>query len=72
MLLKNRYRLRTGEIVHEFLQALVGAHDFNNLDSSAKWIKIEKIIIHKFSSLTHVNDIAIWKLAKPVDIDTER
>lgn len=52
-------------------KALIGAHDFNNLDSAAKWIKIEKIVINKFSSLTHANDIAIWKLAEPVDIDTD-
>lgn len=52
-------------------KALVGAHDFNNLDSSAKWIKIEKIVVHDFSSLTHKNDIAIWKLAEPVNIDTD-
>jgi len=50
-------------------KALVGAHDFNKLDSSAKFIKIEKIVVNKYSSLTHENDIAIWKLAEPVDID---
>jgi len=52
-------------------KALIGAHDFNNLDSSAKWVKIERIVNNKFSSLTHENDIAIWKLAEPVEIDTE-
>lgn len=52
-------------------KALVGAHDFNDLDSAAKWIKVEKIVVHQFSSLTHENDIAIWKLAEPVEMDTE-
>jgi len=54
-------------------KALIGAHDFNNLDSDTKWIKIEKIVNNAdYSSLTHENDIAIWKLAEPVDIDTDK
>jgi len=52
-------------------KALIGAHDFNNIDSSAKWIKIEKIVNNKYSPASHANDIAIWKLAEPVDIDVE-
>jgi len=53
-------------------KALVGAHNFNNLDAAAKWIKIEKIVVNDYSILSHANDIAIWKLAEPVDIDTEK
>jgi len=52
-------------------KALIGAHDFNDIDSNAKWVKIERIVNNNFNSASHQNDIAIWKLAEPVDIDTE-
>jgi len=54
-------------------KALIGAHNFADLDTdkSVQWVKIEKIMVNTYSILNKVNDIAIWKLAEPVKIDTE-
>merc|ERR1712136_49609 len=50
-------------------KALVAAHDFNDIQLPAKFIRISKIVTNEYSVLTREKDIAIWKLEEPVNVD---
>merc|ERR1712121_201287 len=49
-------------------RALLGEHDFTKEEGTEVWRNFEKIIVHeKYDMYENVNDIALIKLANPVE-----
>ncbi|XP_068246423.1 chymotrypsin B-like [Palaemon carinicauda] len=54
------------------IRAVVGMHDFRKISYTAKYLKIDKIILHEqYNNQTAANDIAIIKVADSIPFDVD-